>query len=199
MNIPDRYRERIATRSSLHYVLGYLVRLRHYIDYELRRKRARWGGAKIGKNSLIPWQLARKANANLEIGENVSINSSKFDLRDKIIIKDYVIINRDVEIIRWSHDYNSQDFKLRKYPPLVIEPYTWLATGCRILPSCSKIAYGSVIGAYSVVVTDTEENGIYSGFPAKQLKKKTSVWNDLVIPSLNAGDWQYYRKVKRNK
>lgn len=135
----------------------------------------------------------------MEIGDNVSINSSGFDLRGKIIIKDSVIINRDVEIIRWSHNYNSSVFELRKYPPLVIEPYTWLATGCKILPSCTKIACGSVIGAYSVVVSDTEENGVYSGFPAKMLKKKTKVWNELVIPSLNAGDWQYYRNVKRNK
>lgn len=196
MIIPDSYRQRVASRSFLRYAIGYCVRLGHYVKYDLRRRIARLGGAKIGKNSLIPWKLARMANANLEIGDDVSINSSGFDLRGKIIIKDNVIINRDVEIIRWSHDYNSPDFKLRKYPPLVIEPYTWLATGCKILPSCTKVAYGSVIGAFSVVVKDTEENGVYSGFPAQKIRSKTSVWSDLVIVSMNAGDWQYYRKAK---
>ena len=129
----------------------------------------------------------------------MSINSWHFDLRDKIKIEDNVIINRDVEIIRWSHDYNSSDFKLRKYPPLVIESYTWLATGCKILPSCTRISYGSVIGAFSVVVKDTEENGVYSGFPAKIIKKKETVWDDLIIVSLNGGDWQFYKNVNRNK
>lgn len=197
MNIPDNYTSRISNRSFLRYIAGYFVRLRYYLDYSLRRKVARMGGAKIGDNSIIPWDLARKANANLEIGNDVSINSSGFDMRGPIKVMDNVIINRDVEIIRWSHDYNTKDFKLKKYPQLVIEPYTWLATGCKILPGCTKIAKGSVIGAYSVVVNDTEENGVYSGFPAKIIKRKTSVWDEHVIVSMNAGDWQYYRRVKR--
>ena len=196
MNLPDNYVSRIKNRSLLRYAAGYIVRLWHYIDYSLRRKVARLGGAKIGKNSIIPWKLAKKANGNLEIGNDVSINSSGFDLRGPIKIMDNVIINRDVEIIRWSHDYTSSDFKLKKYPQLVIGPYAWLATGCKILPGCSRIARGTVVGAYSVVVKDTEENGVYSGFPAKVLKTKTSVWDKHVIVSMNAGDWQYYRKVR---
>ena len=197
MQIPDSYKSRVENRSWLKYWIGFLVRLRFYVCFAIRRQIARWHGAKVGENSLIPWKLAWKANSNLEVGNNVSINSWHFDLRDKIKIEDNVIINRDVEIIRWSHDYNSSDFKLRKYPPLVIESYTWLATGCKILPSCTRISYGSVIGAFSVVVKDTEENGVYSGFPAKIVKKKETVWDDLVIVSLNGGDWQFYKNVKR--
>lgn len=197
MNIPDSYIERVENRSFLRYWVGYFVRLRQYIGYGIRRKIARLRGAKIGANSLIPWKLAWRANSNLEIGNNVSVGTYKLDLRGEVKILDNVIINRDVEIIRWSHDYTSSDFKLRKYPPLIVESYTWLATGCKILPSCTKVAYGSVVGAFSVLVADTEENGIYSGFPAKKLKSKESIWKDLVIVGMNGGDWQYYRKVKR--
>ena len=198
MVIPESYINRVKDRSYIRYMIGYIVRLFYYIKFGVRRKIARMGGAKIGKNSLIPWKLARMANENLEIGDNVSINSSGFDLRGKVTIMDNVIINRDVEIIRWSHEYDSPDFKLKKYPTLVIEPYTWLATGCKILPSCNRIAYGSVVGAYSIVVKDTENNGVYSGFPAKKIKTKERVWDNLVIVSLNGGDWQFYRKAYRN-
>lgn len=198
MYIPIQYKERVKNRSILKYAIGYIGRLKLYLCYAIRRQIARMHGAKVGDNSLIPWKLAWKANANLEVGDNVSINSWHFDLRGKIIIKDNVIINRDIEIIRWSHDYNSDDFKLKKYPPLVIEPYTWLATGCRILPSCSLISYGSVIGAFSVLVSNTVENGVYSGFPAKLIKEKTNVWKDLVIVSMNGGDWKFYKNARKS-
>lgn len=198
MYIPIQYKERIRNRSALKYAIGYIVRLRLYLRYAIRRQIARMHGAKVGDNSIVPWKLAWKANSNLEVGNNVSINSWHFDLRGKIIIKDNVIINRDVEIIRWSHDYNSSDFNLRKYPPLVIEPYTWLATGCKILPSCTCISYGSVIGAFSVVVKDTEDNGVYSGFPAKLIKEKNNVWKDLVIVSMNGGDWKFYKNARKS-
>ena len=197
MYIPIQYKERVKNRSVLKYAIGFIIRLRLYLRYAIRRQLARIHGAKIGDNSIIPWKLAWKANANLEVGDNVSINSWHFDLRGKVIIKDNVIINRDVEIIRWSHDYNSDDFKLKKYQPLVIESYTWLATGCKILPSCNLVSYGSVIGAFSVLISNTIENGVYSGFPAKLIKEKTNVWKDLVIVGMNGGDWKFYKNARK--
>lgn len=197
MKIPESYKERIVNRSFLHYTVGYFVRLIKYIDYALRRSVARMGGAKIGKDSIIPWKLARAANSNLDVGSNVSINSYHFDLRGPIKVLDNVIINRDVEIIRWSHDYSTPNFKLKEYSPLVIEPYVWLATGCKILPSCHKIAFGTVVGAYSVLVSNTVKNGVYSGFPAVIIKKRDCVWEDLVVVSLNGGDWNYYKSIRK--
>lgn len=198
MYIPQKYKERITSRSSINYAVGYVVRLRLYIRYALRRMIARMHGAKIGENSLIPWKLAWKANPNLVVGNNVSINSSKFDLRGGIHIHDNVIINRDVEIIRWSHNVNSTEFSLKKYPTLIIEPYTWLATGSKVLPSCTHISRGTVVGAFSVLVSNTEENGVYSGFPAKIIKKKDVVWGDLVVVGLNGGDWKYYKTARKS-
>ena len=197
--IPEEYILRVKQRSQTHYYIGYIIRLYHSLKFGVRRFIARKKGATIGNNSIIPLRLALKANSNLVIGNNVSINSSCFDLRRKIVIHDNVIINRDVGIIRLSHDYNSMDFRLKEYESLVIESYSWLATGSKILPSCSLIAYGTVLGAYSVLPYNTEKMSVYSGFPAKIIKKRENVWTNLVVVSLNGGDWNYYKQARKQK
>lgn len=197
MFLPNKYKERILNRSAFRYFFGYVVRLIKYARFGFRRFIIRLKGGKIGQNSIVPLKLALKANSNLIIGNDVSINSSLIDMRRKVIIKDNVIINRDVEIIRLSHDYNSRDFRLKEYSPLIIESYSWLATGCKVLPSCSHIETGTVIGAYSVLPYNTIANGVYSGFPAKQIKTKENCWDELVVVSLNGGDWKYYKKARK--
>lgn len=195
-NIPTSYSKRIEDRSRVHYCLGYIIRLYNYIRFGIRRRIVKLKGGKIGCNSLVPLRLAIRANKNLIIGNNVSINTSRIDLRRQVVIEDNVIINRDVEIIRLSHDYNSPEFALKEYPSLVIEPYSWLATGCKILPSCSKISYGSIIGAFSVLPYSTDRYGVYSGFPAIKIKEHQQIWDNMVVVSMNGGDWDYYRRVK---
>ncbi len=197
--LPKEYKLRVKQRSKTHYYIGYIVRLYHYIIFGIRRLIARNRGATIGNNSIIPLKLALKANSNLVIGNDVSINTSCFDLRRKIIIHDNVVINRDVEIIRLSHDYNSMDFRLKEYEPLIIESYSWLATGSKILPSCSLIEYGTVLGAYSVLPYNTEKMSVYSGFPAKLINKRNNVWTDLVVVSMNGGDWKYYKQARKQE
>lgn len=165
----------------------------HFLDLSLG-----WGGAKIGNSSIIVWGLAKKANSNLEVGCDTIIETAELDLRNKIIIGNHCIINDKVEILRVSHNIdNCTDFSIRYYPPLVVGNYSWLATGCKILPSCCNIGDNVVIGAYSVVVADANCNCIYSGFPARLLREKNSRFEDLLVTSMKGGDFSYYRKGKR--
>ena len=152
---------------------------------------------KLGGGTIISWKLAKRANSNLTIGEDCCVEAYDFDLRGKIIIGDHCIINKKVEIIRVSH-YIDDDhqFTTRKYDPLRIGSYSWLATGCKILPSCCLIEGNCVIGAYSVCVKDTQENGIYSGFPAKLIREKNCKFDELVVVSLMGGDFIQYKSVK---
>lgn len=127
-----------------------LSRIRLYLKYGLIRMYARIRGAYIGRNSIITWKLACRANKNLVIGNDCIVESWNIDLRSKVEICDNVIINRDVVIIRVSHYIdNDKSFTTRFYPDLKIEMYCWLCTGCIILPSVNTIAEGSVVGAYS--------------------------------------------------
>lgn len=195
--IPQSYYDSIKGRSRLRFCLGFIVRFYKWAKYALYRTIARTRGASIGKNTIIPYRLSRKANSFLTIGNNCIIESSDIDLRGKVQISDNVIINRGVTIIRASHfidDDNS--YSTKYYPPLLISSYSWLATNSCILPSVSSIAMGSIIGAASVVAKNTEEMGVYSGNPARLLRYHSSVFSELVVPSLKGGDFEYYVKAR---
>lgn len=181
------YVRRIKDRSYKKFYKGLLARLFIYFIYGINRQIARCRGAKIGRTSIIPFKLALKANSNLVIGEDVIIESDKLDLRSKIIIQDHCIIGKGVSILRVSH-YLDSKFTTKYYDPLIIESYSWLATGAKILPSCKLISKGTVVGAWSVVVKDTLPNSVYSGFPAMKLKERTTLFYDLIVVSLKGGD-----------
>ena len=103
------------------------------------------------------------------------------------------IINKKVCIIRLSHYINDNNiFSTRYFEPLIIESYCWLATGCKILPSVNLIEEGAIIGAYSVVVKNVSSMDVVSGNPAKILRKHNSLFNELVVCSLQGGDLMYY-------
>lgn len=179
------------------YYKGFISRLLLHIKYSIIRKIAIYRGAKIGNTSIIPYKLAVKANSNLVVGNDVIIESTKLDLRDKIIINDHVIVNKEVSIIRVSHSIdNDTFFSTKYYSPLVIHSYSWLATGCKILPSVQNISKGSIISAFSILVKDTEECGVYSGSPAILKRKHDTMFTDLIVVSLMGGDFLFYKKSR---
>lgn len=57
----------------------------------------------------MPLSLARKANRNLIIGNHVSIQTDKIDLRSPIQIGNNVIIGYNTEIITTSHNIDSEE------------------------------------------------------------------------------------------
>lgn len=194
--IPESYHEKIVNRGFLRYWIGYFVRLKLHVKYASARFVARIHGAQIGEGSIITMKLAKSANSNLVIGDDTIVEATSLDLRGKIVIGNHCIINKKTEIIRVSHIIdNDTKFTTRYYSPLLIGDYCWLATGCKILPSCCNIAENTVVGAYSVCVKDTEKDSVYSGFPAKKIKEKNCKFTDLLVCSLMGGDFSFYRKL----
>lgn len=51
----------------------------------------------------------------------------------------------------------------------MIEDGCWIGACTTIMPGV-KIAKGCVIGSHSLVLKDTEPNGLYTGIPAKRIK-----------------------------
>lgn len=194
MNQDTCYVKRIKSRTFKRFLIGLLARLFLYIKFWVNRQIARYKGAKVGRSSIIPFKLALKANGNLVVGEDVIIESEHLDLRSKIIIQDHCIIGKDVSILRVSH-YLDRAFTTKFYKPLIIESYSWLATGAKVLPSCELISKGTVVGAWSVVVRNTLSSCVYSGFPAIKLKDRTFLFDDLVVVSLKGGDSLSYIKA----
>ena len=199
MNIPQSYIQKIRQRSWRQYLKGLFIRLLFYMRSFFCRRWAIMKGAKIGEGTVLSWNIARMASSNLVVGDDCIINARYLDLREKITIRDRVIINRDVEIIRVSH-YIDDDhlFTTRPYPELIIEEYSWLSTGVKVLPRVTKISRGTICGAYSVIVKNTEEMGVYGGNPAKLLKTHNTVFDELIVCSLQGCDFPYYRKARSN-
>ena len=52
----------------------------------------------------MPLSLAKAANSNLKIGDHVSIQTDKIDLRNPVTIGNHVIIGSETEIVTTSHN-----------------------------------------------------------------------------------------------
>lgn len=194
----NNYIERISSRSFLHFIVGIFPRIVCWIRYAYFRRKASKKGAKIGENTIILRELAKKANCNLYIGHDSSIGSYKIDLRSKVHIGNHVIISNDSEIITTSHYINSPEWE-HKYYGIEIEDYVWIASNVLILPSCRKIGYGAVIGAGAVVVKDVPPMSVMGGNPAICIKHRECVHDKLVISSLLSGDLKFYWRAWINR
>lgn len=138
------YEKDIKERSTFRYILGLLVRWKQHFKYDKAVRIARKKGATIGENVVMPLSLAKAANSNLKIGDHVSIQTDKIDLRNPVTIGNHVIIGSETEIITTSHNIDSEEWEHKHYG-LTIEDYVWIPTRVMILPSCRKIQYGEIV------------------------------------------------------
>lgn len=198
MNLPQIYINEIRKRGTIHYYLGLVIRSILYIKFAFFRWIARYKGATIGNNTNISWKIASKANKNLIIGDDCVIEAEYFDLRGgKIIIHDHVIINKEVSIIRVSHHIDDdRTFSTKHFPDLHIYSYSWIATGTKILPQVTCICEGSICGAYSVITKNCDTNGVYAGNPARFIRKHNTRFDNIVVCSLQGGDFLLYKKAR---
>lgn len=192
------YEKAIQDRSYAHYLIGLLARWKQHFKYARARRIARLGGAKIGKNVIMPVSLAKKMNKNVTIGDCTSIQTDAIDFRSPVHIGSHVIIGYGTEIITTSHYIDSPEWE-HKYYGITIDDYAWIPTKVLVLPSCRHIGYGAVVGSGSVVVKDIEPMSVVSGNPAKEFKKRKCVHSKLVVESLLGGDFETYMKVRKQK
>lgn len=165
------------------------------MKYERARTLARRNGATIGQAVVLPLSLARRANANLVVGDHVSIQTDRLDLRNPVHIGNHVIIGHETEIITTSHYIDSPDFEHKNYG-ITIDDYVWIPTRVLILPSCRHIGRGAVISSGSVVVRDVDSMSVVGGNPAQEFKRRQQVHTDLVVESLLGGDYVAYREAR---
>ena len=81
MIISKDYENKVKSRSTLRYYIGLMVRFSFNIKYCFFRWVARCNGAIVGRNTLLTWKLAQRANRNLVIGEDCVIETANLDLR----------------------------------------------------------------------------------------------------------------------
>lgn len=192
------YEKDIEDRTLAKYYIGFLARLEKHLKCSYARYIARKNGATVGVNSIFSIALAKKANRNLTIGSNSSIQTDLIDMRAKVTIGSNVIIGSGVEIMTCSHDIDSLDWVFKPYG-IIIEDYVWLATRVFILPSCRKIGFGAVCGGGSLVVKNVESMQVVSGSPAEFIKMRKQVHSNLIVPSLLGGDLMIYKATWKKR
>ena len=112
---------------------------------------------------------------NLKMGKETFINVGRFiDSCSTVTLEDYVRCGPYVKILTGTHKYRNSvirrvlaDGLLAK--PVTIKKGSWVGMGSIILPGVI-IVEGCIIAAGSVVIKDTESNGLYAGNPAKRVK-----------------------------
>lgn len=153
-------------------------------------------GAVIGKNCFIPLKLALRANSNLHLQDHVIIETYNLDLREKISIGSSVIINKEVTILRQSHDVDDSRFRTTG-SSLIIHDYSWIGTKSMILPGCTVVKYGCVLGAGSVLAKDTpSEMIIMVGNPARPARNRLNVPSELIVEALQGRDFNTYLRAR---
>lgn len=133
-------------------------------------------GYKIGKGSIIYHQcFCGVGNGNkgrLTMGDYSYINYRCFlDLGDDVIIGNHVSVAFGCTFINSSHKMGDEIQRAGKSyaAKIVIEDGCWIGARTTIMPEV-KIKKGCVIGSDSLVLTDTEPNGLYVGHPAKRIR-----------------------------
>ncbi len=134
----------------------------YYTDARIRKLYFERLGVKMGKNTFA--NLGFKAIVNSDkdfsvfIGDNVSIVPN-------LTVVTHASAGNGIEIN--SFDYVKE--KLTKDLPVYIEDEAWIGANAVILPGV-RIGRCCIIGAGSVVNTDTEPYSIYAGTPARKIR-----------------------------
>ncbi|MBR4197321.1 MAG: hypothetical protein IKQ94_00950 [Bacteroidales bacterium] len=85
------------------------------------------------------------------------------------------MMGEDVVIIGGGHCFERTDIPMGEQPSkektsLFIDDDVWIGSRAIILPGCSRIGRGAIIGAGAVVTKDVPDYAIVGGNPAKILK-----------------------------
>lgn len=133
-------------------------------------------GYKIGKDSMIYPQcfcgVGNGSKGKLILGDYSYINYRCFlDLGDDIIIGNHVAIAFNCTFVNSSHELGNEKQRAGKNnaSKIIIEDGCWIGARTTIMPGVT-IRKGCVVGSDSLVLKDTEPNGLYVGHPAKRIR-----------------------------
>ncbi len=145
-----------------------------FVHHDIRSLLLRLVGCSFDHSAIVR-ENVYIGSTKVVFGKNVYANvGCFFDGSGRIDLHDGVRIGPYVRILTGTHNY--QDSVYRRRPEdeticlsVVIERGCWIGMGAMILPGVT-VREGCVIGAGTVVVHDTEPNGMYVGNPAIRIK-----------------------------
>ncbi len=129
---------------------------------------------------LRPWRLPK----GLRVGRYVSMaDTAQITLGSKPM--DRIAMHP----FFYLHGHSSDDEKLLEESQLEICHDAWIGHSALILPKCSRIGIGAVIGAGAVVTRNVEDFEVVAGNPARTLRFRFA--KDVCEQILESRWWEY--------
>ncbi len=127
-------------------------------------------GANLGPGVSIGPGVLIKASP-FAAGDGCFINHGCFIDRGAVTLGRNVFLGPGVKLIANNHEMGSAEKRAGRNVAgaIVIGDGSWLGANVVVLPNVT-IAPGCVVGANSLVVRDTEPNGVYVGSPARRIR-----------------------------
>jgi putative colanic acid biosynthesis acetyltransferase WcaF len=135
-------------------------------SYGLKRAILRLFGAEIGARVIIKPGVHVKYPWRLHVGDNCWLGERCWiDNMEDVTLGDNVVVSQGAYLCTGNHDWCDPGMPLSP-KPIVVEDGTWIGAFARVAPGC-RVARESVLAIGTVLLTDTQPTGIYSGNPAE--------------------------------
>lgn len=114
---------------------------------------------------------------NFTVGSHVGLGKNFKSLNRQVTIDDYLLMGEDVLFLGGGHKMDRTDIPMGLQgdcdtTPLHIAGDVWIGARVIILPGCSRIGHGAVIGAGAVVTKDVPDWSVVGGNPARILRSR---------------------------
>lgn len=134
---------------------------------------------RVGCNANIERKAYMEMPGAVEIGNNSGIGIDSY-LDGPVLIGNNVMMGPGVRMYRRNHKTANTDIPMSQqgfgpYVPLVIEDDVWIGAHVIVVPSCRRIATGSILAAGTVVTKDVPAFSIVGGNPSRVIRSRKSM------------------------
>lgn len=128
-------------------------------------------GARLAQPCYIYPKVRIWAPWNLECEDRATIADEAIIYNPALVfLGSHSIVSQQAYLCGASHDYNDPGFPMIS-KPIRLEPYSWVCARANVLMGVT-LREGAVLGLGSLAVHDLESWTVYSGIPARPLKRR---------------------------
>jgi len=159
-----------------------------FVPYRLKARILRRFGATIGQGLVIKPGVHIKYPWQLTLGDHVWLGERAWiDNFVPVTIASNVCISQGAYLCTGNHDWTDPAMPLM-VAPITIEEGAWIGAHAKVAPGVT-IAQNSIVTLGSVLLKNTEPNGIYRGNPATRIATRHLNDKAQKAPSLSQ-DWE---------
>ena len=139
--------------------------------YRVKVRLLRMFGASVGNNVIIKNRVRIKNPWRLEIGDNSWIGEDVWiDNLENVVLGNNVCVSQGAVLLTGNHDYTASDFPYR-LGKIQIADGVWIGAQSIVCPGTTCGSH-SILTVNSVASKAMEEWGIYSGNPARLIRRR---------------------------